>query len=102
MYLGCFSIHFIIIESFYLHIQIVGFCSCDLPYVMETSLPSFLYVQYVNSNKYCKYPFHGPLCTILEITLTIDFNFKVDTIFVKQVSLQFIAQVSSMVCPSSC
>jgi hypothetical protein len=90
------------LSSFSLHVQIMGLCYCDLPYTMGTSIPSFLYVQYVNSNKYCKYHFHGPLCIILERILAIDFNLKVDTIFVKKVSLQFIAQVSSMVCPSSC
>jgi hypothetical protein len=51
---------------------------------METSLPSFLHVQYVNFSKYCKYPFLGPLYTILETTLAIDFNLKVSTIFVKE------------------
>lgn len=74
---------------------------------METSLPFFLYVQYVNSSKYCKYPFLGPLCTILETTLAIDFNLKVSTIFVEyiffEVGLVTIHCPSpSMVFPSSC
>jgi hypothetical protein len=51
---------------------------------METPLPSFFSIESTNSNKSCQYPFVDPLCTILESTLAINFNFKVDTIFVKK------------------
>jgi hypothetical protein len=50
---------------------------------MEIPLHSFLFVESTNSNKSCQYPFVSPLYTILESTLAINFNFKVDTIFVK-------------------
>jgi hypothetical protein len=51
---------------------------------METPLPSFLFVEFANSNKSCQYPFGGLHCIILELALAINFNFKVDTIFVKK------------------
>jgi hypothetical protein len=51
---------------------------------MEIPLLFLLFVQYANSNRSCQYPFIGPIYTILESVVTIDFNLNVGTIFVEK------------------
>ncbi len=45
---------------------------------------SLLCVQYVSYNISFEYPFVGPLCTVLEIIVAIDFTLEVGIIFIEE------------------
>lgn len=57
---------------------------CHISCTMENLMFSLLCVQYVNYSRSFEYPFVGPLYTILEIIVAIDFTLKVGIIFIKE------------------
>jgi hypothetical protein len=59
-----------------------------MSYTMENLMFSLLCVQYVSYNRSYEYPFVGPLCTVLETIVAIDFTLKVGIIFIEKNSLK--------------